>query len=185
MKEYKERPNDFSRQIIAEGSVQDIRKLEAKILSSVKASTNDDFYNRHNNDGLFFEGWKKENISENHRKNMSLSASKRKRTKEHIEKLHQGRRNSKNSKEHIEAIKASKVDYKHSEETRKKISDKLRLNPESIKYRSSKAGKSSAQKRKESGYYKSEAYLNNCKKGWETRRARLSLENKGGIVNGD
>jgi len=30
-----------------------------------------------------------------------------------------------------------------------------------------------------------EAFLNNCKKGWETRRARLSLEDKGGIVNGD
>jgi len=54
MKEYRERPEDFTRQIIAEGSVEDVRKLETKILLSVNAKLNEDFYNLWNADGKFF-----------------------------------------------------------------------------------------------------------------------------------
>ena len=43
--EYKKRPGDFSRQIIAEGSLKDIRKLESKILQAVNARLNEQFYN--------------------------------------------------------------------------------------------------------------------------------------------
>jgi len=52
--EYKKRPLDFSRQIIAEGQYKDILKLEEKILKSVDAAHNLDFYNLHNGDGKFF-----------------------------------------------------------------------------------------------------------------------------------
>lgn len=59
MKEYKQRPQDFSRQIVAIGKHADIRKLEAKILQSVNAKNNEDFYNKHNNDGFYFDGREK------------------------------------------------------------------------------------------------------------------------------
>jgi hypothetical protein len=36
LEEYKNRPDDFSRQIIAEGNLKDIRKLETKILQSAR-----------------------------------------------------------------------------------------------------------------------------------------------------
>lgn len=40
LKEYKERPTDFKRQIIAEGSYLDIKKLEQIILTTVNAAKN-------------------------------------------------------------------------------------------------------------------------------------------------
>ena len=68
-----------------------------------------------------FEGWKIGEFTKEHRKNMSIAASKRIRTKEHLEKLHAGRKASKNSLEHAAAIIASRVGSKHSEETKKKM----------------------------------------------------------------
>jgi len=105
LKEYKNRPNDFTRQIIANSTWKEALSLETKILKSVNARMNEDFYNKHNGDGFIFEGWKKGQHSDEHRKNMSIAASKRKRTPEHLAALHEGRRKSKNSPEHIAAIK--------------------------------------------------------------------------------
>jgi hypothetical protein len=45
------RPGDFTRQIIAEGDYDLMRKFETKILQSVDARKNPDFYNGHNADG--------------------------------------------------------------------------------------------------------------------------------------
>lgn len=46
--EYKKRPNDFTRQIIASGIYEDIRNLEFKILHAANASRDETFYNLHN-----------------------------------------------------------------------------------------------------------------------------------------
>ena len=182
MEEYNKRPQDFSRQIIAEGKFENIRKLESAILKSVNAALDEQFYNKSNNDGNFyFEGWKSENITEEHRKNMSIAASKRKRTPEHIAALHAGRRASKNSPEHAAAVIASRVGSKHSEEAKKKMSEKKIANPNTKKI-ASNAGSTSAKKRKESGYYQSEEYKKKMKAGWEKRRAKKEKE---GLVNGD
>ena len=54
LEEYNKRPEDFSRQIIAEGKFEDIRALEAAILKSVNAKINEQFYNMHENDGNFY-----------------------------------------------------------------------------------------------------------------------------------
>lgn len=48
LEEYNQRPQDFTRQIVAEGLDKDIRKLEVKILESVNAKLNEDFYNLSN-----------------------------------------------------------------------------------------------------------------------------------------
>ena len=129
--EYNKRPDDFHRQIVAEGNLLDIRNLESKILQSADAKNNEWFYNKHQNDGFYFDGWKKGEHTEQHRKNMSIAASKRIRTKEHIEKLQAGRRGSKNTTEHTAALVNSRLGSKHSEETKKKMSEsKQKISPE-------------------------------------------------------
>jgi hypothetical protein len=173
MREYNERPQDFSRRIIAQGSHADMRKFEAVILQSVNAKINEDFYNKHNNDGFYFDGWQKGSMTAEHKENLSEAAKKRIRSKEHIEKLHQGRKNSKNSEEHTAAIIASRVGSKHTEEVKKKMSIAKKANPTSKK-NASEAGKISAAKRPEN--YR-ELQSMRSKAAWAKR--------KEGIVNGD
>ena len=178
MEEYKKRPNDFTRQIIAEGTLEDIRKLEAVILKSVNARVNEQFYNKHDNDGFYFDGWKKGQFSDEHRKNMSISASKRKRSPEHLAALHEGRRRSKNSPEHIEAVRKSRKGVPMSAEAIEKAKQSRLLNNDTTAL-ASIAGKKSQMKRKESGYYQSVEWKQICKKSWEKRKKKEVL------VNGD
>jgi hypothetical protein len=57
MKEqYFNRPNDFTRQIIAVGSCKDMTNLETQLLRSADAKNDDQFYNRHNGDGFYCYG---------------------------------------------------------------------------------------------------------------------------------
>lgn len=51
--EYYKRPEDFTRQIIAEGSHEDIFTLEYKILQSLDVRNDKLFYNQHNGNGDF------------------------------------------------------------------------------------------------------------------------------------
>lgn len=53
LSEYKKRPNDFTRQIVAEGNTEDIRKFEYKILTSANAACDENFYNKHNGFGSY------------------------------------------------------------------------------------------------------------------------------------
>jgi hypothetical protein len=125
------------------------------------------------NIGLAFKGWQKNEMTEEHRKNLSLSASKRIRTKEHIEKLHNGRRNSTNTPEHTAAILASRIGSIHSNETKVKMSQRKLDNP-LTKLNASNAGKKSAMKRPPNY---SELQSLRAKAAWKKR--------KEGIVNGD
>jgi hypothetical protein len=127
-----------------------------------------------------FPGWQQGEFTETHRKNMSLAASKRVRTKEHIEKLHAGRKASKNSAEHAAAVISSRIGSKHSEESKEKMSNSRKNNPE-VKKLASLAGKVSQLKRKESGYYQTEEYKEKCKLAWEKRRAKKLAKHTGGI----
>jgi group I intron endonuclease len=54
LQEYKERPTDFTRQIIAEGTYVEMVKLETTILKSDNAGKNPNYYNRHTNNGKFY-----------------------------------------------------------------------------------------------------------------------------------
>lgn len=51
LEEYRTRPHDFTRQIVAHGTDSDIRKLERTLLVSLNAKNNPSFYNRHNASG--------------------------------------------------------------------------------------------------------------------------------------
>lgn len=179
MEEYKSRPEDFTRQIVATGKTEDIRKLECVLLQTLNAKIDENFYNKHNGDGLYFDGWGKGQHTEEHKKNMSIAASKRIRTTDHIEKLHEGRKKSKNSIRHNEAIRQYQTGRKLSLDTIDKIIKTKKLNNDTKKL-ASDAGQASYKKRKETGYYQSKEYKLVCAKGWETRRKK-----KEGLVNGN
>ncbi len=53
LEEYNQRSTDFTRQIIAEGSWDDMFKFEGKLLESFDVKNNPDFYNMHNGSGDF------------------------------------------------------------------------------------------------------------------------------------
>lgn len=78
MEEYNKRPQDFTRQILAEGDYDDIRKFESKILQAVNAKMNEQFYNRHNNCGDYYRG-KGYTITEEHKKKVSAAKKGKKR----------------------------------------------------------------------------------------------------------
>ncbi len=90
LEEYKKRPNDFTRQIIAEGSVEDIRQLETKILVTVNAKVNEDFYNLWNSDRKFVL----EKHTEETKKKLSESKKGHKHTEETKKKLSESKKGS-------------------------------------------------------------------------------------------
>lgn len=147
LEEYKKRPEDFSRQIVAEGTLADIRKLEAKILQSVNASVNENFYNKHENDGFFFDGWKKGEMTEEHRAKLSAAKKGRKLSESHRQNILNNRTGKKNSPEHKKALIESRIGSKHTEESKKKMSESRKNNP-MLKELASRAGKISAEKRR-------------------------------------
>lgn len=83
LQEYKNRPNDFSRQIVAEGEYIDMRKLEEKILQTLNAAKDKQFYNMHNGSGNFY-------------------------LKKHTEETKQKFKGKKKSPEHCKALSESK-----------------------------------------------------------------------------
>ena len=46
LKEYKERPDDFTRQIVASGTLDDMRAFELVLLKAEKVNTNEHYYNK-------------------------------------------------------------------------------------------------------------------------------------------
>ena len=170
LKEFKNRPQDFTREIIAMGTEIDIRNFESRILQKSSVKTDELFYNKHQNDGLYFDGWKKGQFTEQHRKNMSVAASKRKRTQEHIKKLHEGRKGKKNSLEHTEAIKRARKGVPMSKEAieKGKIS---RSKNNDTKLLASHAGKISAEKYK-NDIQRQINHSNRMKLWWEERKLK-------------
>lgn len=54
LEEYKKRPNDFSREILAFGTYNEMIKFETAILKAANAAKDPKFYNMHNGDGRFY-----------------------------------------------------------------------------------------------------------------------------------
>jgi hypothetical protein len=144
-------------------------------LKNFKMENNSDDYEPMKNVGLVFKGWKSGEMSDEHRKNLSIAASKRVRTADHIEKLHQGRKNSKNSTSHTNAVVASRIGTKHTQESKLNMS-KAKKGKHSTILAASKAGKISAAKRADDPMYR-QIQSEKMKIVWAKR--------KEGIVNGD
>ena len=124
MQEYKKRPHDFTRQIVAEGRFDDIRKLEEVILKTVNAKEDDNFYNQHNNDGKFYL---KAHTEESKRK--IGKAHKGKKCDYNIEKNkkgHSAETREKISQNHHDVFGSNNPMFNrtHKEETKKRISAK-------------------------------------------------------------
>lgn len=147
MREYKKRPTDFTRQIIAHGTDVDCRSLESAILKSVDAKMNESFYNMHNNDGNFYWKGPRGPFSEEHKAKLADAKRGRKISEEHKKKLHEGRRKSKNSPEHAAAVIASRIGTKHTDEAKAKMSERKLSNPKT-RINASLAGRASAAVRK-------------------------------------
>lgn len=118
MEQYLLRPQDFSREIIAEGTLDDMRKLESKMLSDVDARTNVSYYNQTNgNENFYLKG---------HTKETRLKMSNKVRSEDHSRKIsegHKGKIVSEETKRKMSAARRGKIT---SLETRRKISMALR-----------------------------------------------------------
>jgi len=178
LEEYKKRPEDFSRQIIADGEIEDIRKLEAKILKSANASLNEKFYNRHENDGFYFDGWKKGEMTEDHRAKLSAAKKGKKLSESHRLALSNknGRRGKTNSEEHKKALIESRIGSTHTEESKNKMTES-RKKLKNLSELASYAGKASAEKYKNDPE-RQKAHSERMKKWWAERK--LNKETYGG-----
>lgn len=176
--EYEKRPYDFTRQIIAEGNIHDIRKLEAKILDTLNVKINENFYNQHNGNGDFYCKGHTEKTRQKMSKTRTGKKLNYKRTisEDHKNKLHEGRRNSKNSKEHNDAIRKYNLGKEVSYETRQK--QKL-----------AKLGKKFTQEHKDKigkmdrSFMQTIEYKNAVKDAWVKRKQKKKFQELGGFTD--
>ncbi len=155
---------------------QKAREWETKVIVKMNIVESENWLNKTDNTNKFFHEGTRDSFSEEHRKNLSIAASKRKRSVEHICKLNEGRKQSKNSESHRAAIrefqkKRIESGYYQSEIHKETMSQaRMLIEPETRKVIAKKAGKESQRKRIESGYYQSEEWKEICRKIWEKRR---------------
>lgn len=141
LEQYNERPEDFSRVIIAQGTKVDMHALEVAILESVNAKDNKDFYNRSNsyNNFVFIShsDESKQKMSKT-RKRRGLAIGEnngmfgRTHTPETRQKLSLANKGKKNphSEEHCK-----KLSYPKPKEHKLKISQALKGKTKSEKHR--------------------------------------------------
>jgi hypothetical protein len=131
MEEYKSRPNDFKRNIVASGSIDDMLSFESLLLKTLDARNDSTMYNMHNGDGKFIikcrskESRKKQSETMlKTRKALGITLSKEHR--EYLSKIKTGVPRSKESrKKQSESVFGSKNHFygkTHSEEFKKKQS---------------------------------------------------------------
>lgn len=116
--EYKKRPQDFSRKIVAHGKLEDIVSLETKILQSMNAADDPQFYNKHNNTARIING--------------PLSEEHKEKIRKGCQGINRGRLFSETTREKISKSKIGTPAWNkgipRDEETRKKISETRILN---------------------------------------------------------
>lgn len=133
--EYSKRPRDFTRQVIAEGTVEECAKLETSILKSADAMHSNEFYNRTNGDEKFvLKHHTQESRSKisNSRKGMRMSEETKKKlhvlyvgkplSEEHKMKISIGNRGKKLSEESKKAVSLARKGKPLSLEHKQKLS---------------------------------------------------------------
>jgi len=76
--EYKQRPDDFSRQIVASGSVEDMIEFERKLLKAERVATNEHYYNI--NEGGFNVDWEDPEFRQKHLDGVRSDSCREKRS---------------------------------------------------------------------------------------------------------
>ena len=128
LEEYMKRRQDFTREIIASGSEEDMRSFEELLLKSVNAKQDESFYNRCNADGKFYPNPGPQTLEHRTKISSRLVGNKnnlgRVQSEETKEKIRAALRGRKLSVEHRENLKGKRTGgWKHSEETKRKISE--------------------------------------------------------------
>jgi hypothetical protein len=138
LEEYSKRPTDFTRQIIASGSVDDMVSLEVSILKATNAKYDPSFYNMHNGMGKYVlkahTKEAKEKISKSNIGRKRPDLSERNKSKENPAKLGlcgrsmkgelnpmYGRKHTAESKALMSKNKIGKNTSPKSEETKRKM----------------------------------------------------------------
>jgi lipocalin len=119
--QYQIRPEDFTRQIIAEGNMNDIRSLEEKLLIAVDARNNPEYYNQHNGNGEFYN----KGHSESTKQKLALAGKSRIHSEETRRKMsvsHTGKKRKTTSYEIRQKISNSRKGQSPSVSTRQKLS---------------------------------------------------------------
>ena len=120
--EYKENPANFERFIIANGTTNDMRKLETAILTQINAADDEDFYNQHNNNsqnGVISHSLKTKNKIRASRIGKKASVETRKRMSDsHKARWAAGFQHSTEAKS---KMLAANLGSKRSEQTKHKI----------------------------------------------------------------
>ncbi len=130
LEEYMQRRQDFTRQIIATGSDEDMRQFETTLLNAVNAKNDEQFYNRSNADGVFGIGGSQSPEHLAKRKaalkgNSKLIAARKgtKQSEETKRKISETLKGRKLSLVHRENLKGTRRGgWHHTEETKAKIS---------------------------------------------------------------
>ena len=127
--EYLQRPQDFTRQILAEGTYLDMVKFESTILKSANSARDPHFYNLNNGDGKFHHSVKGRIKSPEEREKIRRSSIGRKASPETRAKMSRAQKGRKAWNLGMKGIvrKSPKVPpwnkgKKHSPETREKLS---------------------------------------------------------------
>jgi hypothetical protein len=164
--------DEWSRQIIAEGTMEDCVALEFAILQEIELK-NDEWYNNSAGGGIVFTEEVRKKMSRipsvETRKKMSDAKKGKKISPEHARKLHEGRRNSKNSAAHTEAIKKSRLGHIPSLDTRQKMSETRLRNPDRFN-QAVLAGKASQKARTLDPNFH-QKHSKKMKKWWADRKA--------------
>lgn len=158
-------------------SPESARKWETKVIRRLDAVNSDRWLNQSDNTDKFYWQGPRGQFSEDHIEKLSNAKKGKSISKEHANKLHEGRRKSKNSPEHIEACRKSRLGKKMSPESKEKMRN-AKLKDAGLKERSSRAGKISAEKRRNDPEYKRKQ-SERMKLWWAERKK------KEGLVNGD
>jgi hypothetical protein len=132
--EYKLRPDDFTRTIIASGINKDIRQLEYKLLSKTDAKNDDDFYNLSNGPSAYYvhkhtniskekisKALKNRVFSEEHK--LKVSLSKKGKSSLKLKQINKGRKHTIESRKNMSN---SHIGHKHTEESKRKLSEALK-----------------------------------------------------------
>jgi hypothetical protein len=82
--EYRKRPGDFIREIIATGTYEDMYLLETQLLKEVDARNNPSYYNQHNNESPFYHQGPK---SREHLQKISLANKNSQKVRDQIKRI--------------------------------------------------------------------------------------------------